>query len=51
MKLHINQYSASHTEPAKAFNCIFAQWSMAKNLVHYVLQAISLNMAKGEGEK
>lgn len=40
MMLHVNQYSASHTGPAKAFNGIFAQWTMAKERVHYVLQEI-----------
>lgn len=34
MMLHVNQYSTSHTEPAKAFNGIFAQWTMATELVH-----------------
>ena len=28
--LHVNQYSTLHTEPAKAFDGIFAQWTVAK---------------------
>lgn len=28
--LHVNQYSTAHTEAAKEFDGIFAQWTMAR---------------------
>lgn len=46
MMLHVNQYSTSHTEPAKAFDGFSAQWTVAKELVQYMLHEISQNMAQ-----